>query len=178
MNRSSVYLAVAALTLGTGAQADSYHNDAYDYARVTHVSPVYEQVEHRVPREECWMETVEVNQPRNNHAAGTIVGGVLGGAVGHAVGHGHKNRKVSTALGAIVGMSIGNQVSQRHQDRHASVRYEEFQRCETRYTTEYSERLAGYDVSYQYLGQRYTTRMQHDPGDRIRVAVNVRPVGR
>lgn len=178
MKKSSLYIALAGLTFSAAAQsAPQTHRNAYDYARVTHVEPVYEQVEHRVPREDCWVETIEVKQPRNgNHAAGTIVGGIVGGALGHTVGHGHRNRKISTAVGAIVGMSVGNHISQKQQQRHANVRYEDLQRCETRYITEYSERLSGYDVTYQYSGQRYTTFMEHDPGDRIRVAVDVRPV--
>ena len=49
------------------------------------------------------------------------------------------------------------------------------QRCDVRYEQQTEERIEGYDVTYVYNGQRLTTRMNHDPGDRIRVQVQVRP---
>ena len=35
--------------------------------------------------------------------------------------------------------------------------------------------VSAYDVTYVYAGHEYTTRTDHHPGDRIRVAVDVRP---
>lgn len=32
-----------------------------------------------------------------------------------------------------------------------------------------------YDVAYEYNGRRYTRRMDHHPGDRVRVRVDVTP---
>ncbi|HLG53610.1 MAG TPA: hypothetical protein VI339_06865, partial [Steroidobacteraceae bacterium] len=51
------------------------------------------------------------------------------------------------------------------------------QRCETRYRDSWDERIDGYDVSYTYNGRRYMTRMPYDPGDRVRIRVDVTPVG-
>ena len=36
-------------------------------------------------------------------------------------------------------------------------------------------REAGYQVDYEYCGQRYSTRLPYDPGERLRVQVAVRP---
>ena len=49
-------------------------------------------------------------------------------------------------------------------------------RCTT--TTETRERtvLDGYDVTYLYHGQEFTKRVSEDPGDRIRIRVDVEPV--
>jgi hypothetical protein len=46
------------------------------------------------------------------------------------------------------------------------------ERCRT--TTNYrdTDRVLGYEVTYRYNGREYTTRMDHDPGDRMRVRVN------
>ena len=45
------------------------------------------------------------------------------------------------------------------------------ERCRT--TTDYrdSDRIMGYEVTYRYGGREYTTRMDHDPGNRMRVRV-------
>ena len=37
------------------------------------------------------------------------------------------------------------------------------------------ERLAGYDVTYEYANRTYRTRTDYHPGDRIRVRVDVQP---
>jgi uncharacterized protein YcfJ len=39
------------------------------------------------------------------------------------------------------------------------------------------EELAGYRVTYQYAGETYSTTLDHDPGSRLRVSVNVTPIG-
>ena len=37
------------------------------------------------------------------------------------------------------------------------------------------DRVDGYDVTYEYAGRMYHTRSDYNPGDRIRVRVDVRP---
>ena len=49
------------------------------------------------------------------------------------------------------------------------------QRCETRYREHREKQIDGYRVLYHYHGQRYVTEMPYDPGNRIRVRVDVRP---
>ena len=36
-------------------------------------------------------------------------------------------------------------------------------------------RLTGYDVEYQYKGERYMSRLAKDPGNRLRIRVSVMP---
>lgn len=163
----------ALLTVFSVALAPAVKAENYDFARVTSVTPVYESVTQRIPQQECWMESVQVNRPEQHPAAGTIVGGVIGGALGHAVGHGKRNKKMGAVVGTMIGMTVGNNMSKRR-PQHAE--YREFERCETHYVTTTEERFSGYDVTYSYHGKRYTTHTQQHPGDRIRVAVHVRPV--
>jgi uncharacterized protein YcfJ len=47
------------------------------------------------------------------------------------------------------------------------------QRC--RSVEHYTDVVQGYDVRYRYQGREYVTRLNSDPGDRIRVDVNVVP---
>ena len=49
----------------------------------------------------------------------------------------------------------------------------DIQRCRT--VEGYTDVVQGYDVRYRYQGREYMTRTSTDPGDRIRVDVNVVP---
>ena len=51
------------------------------------------------------------------------------------------------------------------------------QRCTTSDIVREEERIDGYNVTYRYNGQKYRTRMPYDPGDRLRIRVDVRPAG-
>ena len=42
------------------------------------------------------------------------------------------------------------------------------------YDSDYGNATA-YDVTYEYNGRRYTRRMSYNPGDRLRVRVDVSP---
>jgi len=46
------------------------------------------------------------------------------------------------------------------------------ERCRTETNWRDTDRVLGYEVTYRYGGREYTTRMDHDPGDRMRVRVN------
>ena len=49
------------------------------------------------------------------------------------------------------------------------------QRCDTRYSDSYEERIDGYRVTYIYNGRRQVTQLPYNPGERIRVRVDVSP---
>lgn len=161
------------------------HRDT-DYARVIDVDPIVRQVRVSVPRRECWMETryEEIEHPatvRTHGAAGSmILGGIIGAAVGNQIGSGD-GRRAATVAGAIIGSAIGHDVAERRAARaqpaayYTETRPYEVERCKVSYHEEYEERIEGYRVTYEYNGRRYTTRLPYDPGDRIRVSVDVRP---
>jgi len=151
----------------------------YDYARVKNVNPTYQNIEHRIPHEKCWTETVRTEHGTRAHsgATSTIVGGIIGGAIGNAVGHGKDNKKIGVVVGSLLGMSVGNDIGKRHRrPQHTQVSYDDVERCEVAYSTQVEERLTGYDVTYQYRGESYNTHMSQHPGDRIKVSVQIRPV--
>ena len=52
----------------------------------------------------------------------------------------------------------------------------DIQRCTTVDATR--QQLTGYEVHYVYGGREYTTELPYDPGQRIRVNVDVQPEGR
>ncbi len=152
------------------------YGETEDYARVVSARPVYRTVENRVPQERCWNETVrEESRSEGNSPAGAIVGGVVGAALGHSVGRGGDNKKMGTAAGAVLGAVVGNQVGKSHSGGD-EVTYRDRERCETSNSVERREQIVGYDVEYQYMGHTYNSRMDHKPGNRIRVAVRVEPL--
>jgi len=175
---SAVGVGLAATSAGALADHDRYDNrdgrsGTYDYASVVHVEPLRRQVRVSEPVRECWEESVPVsNGPFSaNHIGGTLLGGLVGGVLGNQVGDG-RGRQVARAAGAIIGGAVGYNVS-RDRKGNGGERIQE--RCETRYRDNYEERVDGYDVTYEYAGREYLTRLPYDPGERIRIRVDVTP---
>jgi uncharacterized protein YcfJ len=75
--------------------------------------------------------------------------------------------------GAVIGAGVGYDSAA----RRASTEYREetVRRCNVSYRNDYEERIDGYHVTYAYNGREYTTNMAYDPGERIRVRVDVAP---
>jgi uncharacterized protein YcfJ len=145
----------------------------YDYARVVDVNPVVRKVRVEVPRRECWTEVVYDNEPQGYRgvAGPTLLGAAIGGVLGHQF-EGHSN---ATLIGALVGGAIGHDVGERRRVQYSQPVGREVERCDERIEQSYEERIDGYDVEYEYAGQRFHTRLPYDPGDRIRVRVAVTP---
>lgn len=150
---------------------------SYEYAPVVEARPVYQVVEVSTPQEQCWEEEIVVDYPRHRQASNTpvIVSTILGGALGNAVGSNKSNKRVGAVLGAVLGHSIGRDIV-RSNSRSSSRQYEVVQRCETVYQQHEEERLIGYQVTYLYNGEERSIRTDSDPGEQIRLRVNVQPV--
>lgn len=170
---------------------DRGNHAEYDYARVVDVDPIYRQVRVSVPRRECWNETryEEVDypqdrryEPQRSSAGPVILGGIVGAVLGHQVGRG-SGQRAATVAGAIIGSAVGHDAAARRDSRNG--RYDDrgyresqpydVERCSVRYDEDYERRVEGYRVTYVYHGREHTTRLPYDPGDRIRVRVDVEP---
>lgn len=155
------------------------YGDRYEYAEVVSSTPIYRTVRIEEPRRECWDERVVYEDRRDdyhNGAGGALIGAILGGVAGHQFGGG-RGKSAATAVGAVIGAGVGQRVanqSRHHEPRAQRVGYEEVCETVTDYRTE--QRIEAYDVAYRYGGRVYNTTMPHDPGSRIPVDVNVRPV--
>ena len=147
----------------------------YDWAPVTGVTPVYETVTLVEPYEQCRNERVAYSNGRGS-ATPPILGAIIGGALGNAVGHKKRNKQVGVVVGALLGGSIGADIARRNRG-YGHTSYHTQRRCHVVEQTRREERLTGYDVTYEYGGTTYRTRMQRDPGDSVRVRVRVTPVG-
>jgi len=161
------------------ARAGNYQS--YDYARVVDVQPIVRYVTVETPVRECWQETRYRDYDHHGRGAfsrsagSSIAGAIIGGVIGHQFGSGRGN-DAATVAGSLIGAAIGSERgAERDRARSYSTESYPVERCDVRYETRTEERVDGYRVTYVYNGQRLRTRMNHDPGDRIRVQVNVRP---
>jgi uncharacterized protein YcfJ len=181
-------LALGLAAVSTGALADHdrggypYGDEDryadYDYARVVGVEPLRRRIRVSEPVRECWDE-VEYGPDRRavrGTAGGTLLGALIGGVIGNQVGD-HDSRRVARAAGAIIGGAVGNSVSKQRMRGRDDDREYVYERCDVRYRERYEERIDGYEVTYEYAGRRYVTEMPYDPGDRIRIRVDVTPTG-
>lgn len=170
-----VFAAITA-TANVSAQDRRYdappptENTRYAWADVLRVDPVYDRVQTSSPREECADVPVERRADGGNNAAGTVIGAIVGGVLGNTVGKGD-GRKAATVAGAVVGGAVGHGVASQD-DRY----YEGTERhCRLVQDTAEERRIVGYDVQYRYRGDVYMSRLDYDPGERVRVRVSVAP---
>lgn len=167
--------------LGAASLPAAHAAQFEEYGRVIRSEPRREQI--RQPREECRTEYVQaqpqyVQQPQRN-AGGAIIGAIAGGILGNQVGGG-SGRAAATALGAVAGAVTGDRLSNNgrpvDQGQYAQSQYPQEQAVrQCRMVDAYESRTTGYDVTYDYRGRSYTTFVQRDPGDRIRLRVTVEP---
>lgn len=167
----SLSLAAAPLAQADKGKGHKKHYQQFDYAKVIDTQPIYETVRYSEPYEQCHYEERVVHDRRGSDA-GVLLGTLIGGAIGNEIGRHKGHRSGHTVAGAVIGGAIGNNIDRKKRGYHV----EEEKVCRTVYEDKYKETITGYDVSYRYRGKVYYTTMDEDPGQRIRVAVTVRPV--
>jgi uncharacterized protein YcfJ len=156
----AVLVAPVALAQSRMVDQSEPENVTYAFAEVLSADPVYRIVPGQL-REECYEERV-----RADTTAGTVLGAVIGGALGNQVGRGD-GRRAATIAGAVIGGAVGNNMAQGGgpvQTRCRLVEGEPERR-----------EVVGYDVQYRYQGKIFVSRLDYDPGPRLRVRVSVTP---
>lgn len=168
---SKPVLLFALAVAGTAVQAAEFD----EYARVVSVTPQVEQ--YNVPRQECRTEYVQVQQrapAAERSAGGGIVGGIIGGLAGNQIGKGD-GRAVATAAGAIAGALIGDRMENNNAQAAAATTVTEQPVRQCRTVEHWESRTTGYLVTYDYRGQRYTSNMSYDPGEKVKLHVSLTP---
>lgn len=176
----AVLLALAPLAIATaqphyeGPRRPVAESVSYGYADVLRVDPIYERLR-APPREECYDEPVRYREPRGGDpTGGTVIGAIVGGVLGNQVGSG-SGRRAATVAGAVIGGAVGNNVDRNNESGRT---YEGVERhCRPVDGGYEQRRIVGYDVEYRYRGEVYMSRLDYDPGDRLRVRVSVTPDG-
>lgn len=174
MNKLLLPLCMSGLMMTNAAMAedDYYHSYEHtDVAKVVNVEPLYETISYSEPQRECHYEQ-HVVRHHSGSKTPIIIGSLIGGAIGNELGHNKSNKKVGAVAGAILGGSIASDLNRK--DRGYHTKRERV--CTTTERVRYKEELTGYNVTYKYRGKQFHTTMDRHPGERIRVAVSVRPL--
>jgi uncharacterized protein YcfJ len=153
MKKTVVLAALGVVALGASAQ---------EVGRVISSNPVVQQV--AVPQQVCGQAYVQA-QPQTSGAGG-LLGALTGAGIGSAIGAGTGNGAAILG-GAVLGAIAGNSIEANNARAAQAV-----PTCTTQMT--YENRTVGYDVTYEYAGRQFTTRMAQDPGATI--ALQVTPV--
>ena len=184
MNKLLISLtAMAAIALSSNAMADSKrfndrHDQHYTYARVVQVEPIYKTVRIGYSEKQCGQQETPVKHQVNHVAPEQLLlGGLIGGVIGHELGRNH-NQELATVTGVVTGAMIGtaiahNAAAQYYHDGAYRPQTQQHCRIETRYRTE--KQFEGYEVTYRYKGERYTTHTRGHPGKLIRISVEPIP---
>ena len=149
----------------------------YDYARVLSAEPIIRHITVTTPVKECWEDTeyYSVDERPRGIGVKTIFGAVIGGVVGHQIGGGRGN-DIATVAGTLIGASVAKDAAIRNAGYSTREYSRPVTRCKTNYQSHEEERIDGYRVIYSYHGQKYATNTPDDPGKRLKIRVDVRPV--
>ena len=162
--RSALFAALPVALLGSvglGSLGSAFAaTPAAEFATVVSSSPV--NVPMTVAQRVCRNERQVV--PAQQTGAGSVIGMIAGGVIGNQFGAG-AGRALATGAGAVAGAVVGNQIEAN--TAAAAGTEVPVQRCQVVNTSQ--QRTIGYDVMYEYHGQRYSTRVDHDPGSRLEV---------
>ncbi len=139
---------------------------ATEYGHV--ISTVVVQAQVGTPQQQCTDQQAIV-QPRTS-GGGALLGALVGGAIGHNLGDGF-GRAAATGLGVVAGSAIGDHT----EAANTPTTLVPVRTCQT--ITQYQNRVIGYDVTYEYQGKRYKTRLAQDPGAQVALDVSVTPAG-
>ncbi|ROU05010.1 glycine zipper 2TM domain-containing protein [Lysobacter enzymogenes] len=154
----------------TYVQGDGYYNDGYSNGNGGYNDGYTDQ--YGSQRRSAGTE--------GGRTAATVVGGIVGAVLGSKVGGGSA-RYATSAIGSMVGGMAGRSIYEQSKRNQEPPRTGTVRVCDpvpaNGYGNSYANErsVTAYDVTYEYAGKTYRTRTDHNPGDRIRVRVDVRP---
>ena len=124
------------------SDSNSQRHRFTEYATVVAVEPIFRQIRHEKPQQECWIEqeehvviregsnrsfgqTRQRSQSRSYSGGDAIVGGLIGGVIGNQLGkNGSRGtRNGATVAGAIVGSVIANEARSNNVSRHRRYKH-------------------------------------------------------
>ena len=165
-------LMATTISLVLTARATHASHAFEDYARVTQVTPQYEQV--NLPRMECFSDYVPDRAGRQGSLAGPLIGVIAGGVLGAQVGNGC-GRVAASAVGAAIGAIVGDRMSHRRRDDYSDEYYErEVRRCGM--VDHWETGVVGHKVVYRYRGRAQTAMLPYDPGPKLQLRLAIEPI--
>ena len=166
--KKMLFTTTALIVYGTAAAA----GQTFVEVPVIRSVPIQQTSEIRTPQKNCAHRMIHVDDRgralpgENGNILGTIIGGALGGFVGSNVGSG-KCQLAATAIGVLGGATIGRAYAPPRRAQYVNREV-----CETSYRIQHVTNIVGYNVTYNFEGQVYTSRMQANPGTSIRLLLN------
>ncbi|PIV33041.1 MAG: hypothetical protein COS34_09880 [Lysobacterales bacterium CG02_land_8_20_14_3_00_62_12] len=175
--RFGLLLPLAVAAQGQDRYADSGYvepaeNVTFAYADVLRVDPIYETFVTREPSERCYEQSTGYRE--RSGGGGTVLGAIIGGVLGNTVGKGD-GRRAATVAGAVVGGVVGHDIEKNNGSAGGRDYRGTRQHCESVEIEREDQRIAGYDVQYRFRGEVFMSRLNYDPGQRLRVRVAVTP---
>ncbi len=167
MNKSMLTGVAVGVAVAAGGGALAMYSQADKEPLVAQVLDVKEVTKTiSSPRQQCENVVRTIKKPvkDENRVTGSVIGAVVGGVLGNQVGGG-SGKKLATVAGAAAGGYAGNQVQKDMQNSDVTQITE--RQCHTVYDK--SEKLMGYDVTYQLGEQTSTVRMDQKPGKTLPV---------
>ena len=148
--KSFVIVVSTVLSTATGAAASRqvYH----DYARVLNVSPIMETIQVPVRRLDC-QTPARIRRERQIHSPLT-----------------------SDVRPKHPGLTLADAIRQDRAYQSSSATPHTERNCRWVEAFETSERIVAYRVRFRYGGDTFVRRLDHDPGDRLRIRVELRPM--
>ncbi|MGP8308868.1 glycine zipper 2TM domain-containing protein [Vibrio sp. YIC-376] len=156
MNMKSIATAAVIVALLAGCKDKT--PPAPTQANITLIEAVTETVKN--PHQVCKdvVVTQQVEPTDNNKILGTVGGAAAGAAIGNQIGGG-SGKIIATAAGTIAGALTGRKIQENVQKGDVITTTK--QQCHTEYTT--SEKVVGYDVTYEVAGALTTVRLASKP---------------
>ncbi|MEZ4703916.1 MAG: YMGG-like glycine zipper-containing protein [Bdellovibrionota bacterium] len=176
MNTKKAALATGLMAMiGSQSPVFAYENWSYARARVLSSEPIYETMEYPISSQVCRYEPVEevvIESQKRPNAGGAIVGGLLGAVIGS---HSRRRKGQNALLGATAGAVIGQSINRKTTTQKRIYQSQE-KVCHENVSYRKVEELVGYQVEYEFAGQRYSTEMDQEPGNYIKIRLQVEPV--
>lgn len=131
---------------------------AQEQAKVISSTPVYQLVTEN--QQVCGTTQAVVTQPKSG--AGSAMGAIAGGVVGNSIGRGSGNA-AATAIGVMGGAILGDRL----EGQNSTV--QNIQTCHAQPVQ--TNKLAYYDVKYEYAGKHYSVQLPNDPGPYLNISI-------
>lgn len=193
---------VTTLAMGT-AQAGK-QTSYTDYARVTHVTPVFTVVTIQEPRRYCevvepehrYRRKARSHKRKSRSKERYFISGSSYGETpddnGTYISSGKSRNGNVTLSGSRISSDLDDYDDGEHRKRHKRKnnwhndksryhshrkhdRRRSYERCYTKTVSREERRRDGYNVTYVYQGEAFQTRTHQHPGQRIRVRVQIKP---
>ena len=159
------------LARGHHKQHRSYRErQVADYGRVISVEPVYRYYREPVNDHNC--ARYDDRAPNYTSYTGTVFGAVIGGALGHRIGDAHGDPDAAAVAGGLLGAAIGHDIDRRAR-YYRGVRVEG--PCRVTHRERTRRELVEYQVTYRYNGEVHRTTMDYDPGEWVKLDVDITP---